>query len=203
MSVDQILHKIIADASQEAETLLRKAESDATARSELIQANAKKRIQEIEKKQKADAVEIERRIMLAAGLDARKNSLSRRRELLDRAFTLALDSYTSLPEAEYEALVLKLIVRASETGAEKVFVPAGDEKYYSGESSMLADANEALRKEGKGGTLCFGGISTKLCGGVLLSGETADIDCSFEALIAQFREEHEIDVSKILFEGEV
>ena len=203
MSVDHILQKIIADANRDAEALLQSAKNTASVRAAAILETGKQQVKEIEKNAEADAAEITRRRMLAASLDARKNSLSRRRELLDQAFSAALDAYCSLPQAEYKALVVKLIANASETGHEKVYAPGQDEKYYTGEASLLAEANAALKKAGKTGALCFGGALPGLRGGVMLSGDIADIDCSFESLVAQFREEHEMDVAKILFEGEV
>ena len=203
MSVDQILHKIIADANTEAEALLQNAQSEAASRIGAIQEAAKRQMKELEEKTEVTAAEITQRRMLAAGLDARKNTLSRRRTLLDETFSKALDAYCSLPDAQYKALVVKLIANASETGCEKVFVPAQDEKHYTGSDSFLVAANAALQKAGKPGELSFGGTSPKLRGGALLSGEIADIDCSFESLVAQFRESGEMDVAKILFEGEV
>ena len=203
MSVDQLLLKIIADANEEAETLLQNAESEASVRVGAIREATKRQMKKREEKAEIAAAEITQRRMLVAGLDARKNTLSRRRALLDEAFSKALDAYCSLPEAEYKALVVKLIVSASETGREKILVPAQDEKHYTGQASFLAAANEALQKAGKTGALSFGGISPKIRGGALLSGEIADIDCSFESLVTQYREGHEMDVAKILFEGEV
>ena len=203
MNVDQILSKIIADANQDAETLMENAKSEAAAREDAIRETANRQIAETEKKSQIHAAETERRRMLTAGLDARKNTLSRRRVLLDQAFSMALDAYVSLPEADYLALVTKLIVAASETGKEKVLVPPQDEKRYTGDAPFLSAANDALLKAGKPGELTFGGVLPKLRSGVVLSGEIADIDCSFEALVAQFRETQEMNVSKILFEGEV
>ena len=203
MSVDQILNKILTDATHDAEILLQNAKNEAEARDNTIQEVAQRQIAELEKKSKARVTETERRRMLTAGLDARKNTLARRRELLNQAFSKALEAYVSLPEPDYLALVIKLITAASETGTEKVFVPAKDEEKYTGEAPFLAAANAALVQAGKPGALSFGGVLPKLRGGVVLSGEIADIDCSFESLIAEFRETQEMNVSNILFEGEV
>ena len=68
---------------------------------------------------------------------------------------------------------------------------------------MLADINAALTASGKTGKLVFGGTTPDISGGVLLSDEKIDIDCSFESLIALFRESREMDVANILFRNEV
>lgn len=203
MSADKIIEKIIADAKADAERIAETAMADAVAHQKTAEADAALRVAEIEKKAEADGAEIERRRMLTAGLDARKNTLSRRRALMDRAFDDALERFYSLPDAAYADLVTKLVVAASETGDEQVIVPAKDEKRYKGDKSMLATLNAALKAAGKPAKLTLGGTTSAIKGGVLLSGEITDIDCSFESLIAQFREDREMEVADILFESGV
>ncbi len=203
MSAEKILEKILADAKADAVEIQKKAELEAASNVSQSEAAVKLRVEAIEKKTVADSAEIERRRMLTASLDARKNSLARRRELMDRAFSVALDQFNNLSDSDYTELVTKLVVAASETGTEKVIVPSKDEKRYKGEKSVLTSLNAALIAAGKVGKLTFGGTSSSFSGGVLLSGTITDIDCSFESLVAEFREDHEMEVANILFESGV
>lgn len=203
MSADKIIEKIIADATADAGRIAKTARADAALRQRAAESDAVSRVAEIGKRAEADDAEIERRRMLTAGLDARKNTLARRRRLMDRVFDAALERFYGLSEADYTALVTKLIVAASETGDERVVVPVKDEKRYRGEKSMLAALNAALKSAGKPAKLTFGGTTSAIGGGVLLLGDIADVDCSFESLIAQFREDREMEVAGILFESGV
>ena len=203
MSAEKIIDKIIADANADAAKTLEKASQDGAERMALVRDEAEKRAARIDKKADADCAEIERRRMLTASLDVRKNSLASRRALVDRAFALALEGLFGLSDADYAALVVKMAVAAAEDGTEEIFVPVKDEKRYKGEKSILRLINQALEAAGKPGGLTLGGLSTDFVGGVRISGEYTDIDCSFESLVARFRENHERDVANILFESGV
>lgn len=203
MSADKIKEKILADAKADAVKIIEESGQQADNRVQKIKEQTKLRMAEIEKKAEADSIEIERRSMLTASLDSRKNSLFKRRELLDLAFEQALQKLNEVPDAEYTALITKMIVAASVTGTEKLIVPAKDEKRYKGEKSLITSLNTSLKKAGKTGELSLGGTSSEFSGGVLLYGDKTDVDCSFESLIARFRENEEMEVAKILFGNEV
>jgi Archaeal/vacuolar-type H+-ATPase subunit E len=203
MSADRILDKIIADAGDEAEMIIQSAKTEAARRRDAIKEALNLRLKEIEDKTEKEIAEIERRKMLSAGLESRKNTLSSRRKMVDDAFEKALEVYLNLSDSEYTKLVTNTVVSASETGKEKVFVPKGRESLYTGPESILTAINEALVRAGKTGELTYGGITPHIKGGVLLVGDIADIDCSFESLVVLFREEHEVEVAKMLFESGV
>ena len=203
MSADRILDKIIADAGAEAEDIIQSAKTEAARRGDAIKEALNLRLKEVDDKTEKEIAEIERRRMLSAGLESRKNTLSRRRKMVDDAFEKALEAYLNLSDSEYTKLVTNTVVAASETGKEKVFVPKGRESLYTGPESILMAINEALVRAGKTGELTYGGIAPHIKGGALLVGDIADIDCSFESLVVLFREEHEVEVAKMLFESGV
>ena len=200
MSAEKIIEKILADAEIEAAEIIREAEQEAIERKRKASEQTKLRIAEVKKHADEDSAEIERRRMLTASLDSRKNSLASRRKLLDRAFDDAAKKLNEISDSEYADIITKMVAIASVTGTERLIVPVGDEKKYKGEKSLFSSLNAALKAVGKPGSLVFGGTSSKLDSGVLLSGEITDVDCSFKTLITRFREDHEMEVANILFE---
>lgn len=56
-------------------------------------------------------------------MDAKKQELSTKQEMLDKAFALALEKLKQLPEEEYVGLLAQLAVRASVSGSEPADFP--------------------------------------------------------------------------------
>lgn len=207
MSSEKITNKIIQDAEQDAKTALEQAREDAKAAMREAELAADDQAAALLEKAAADAAESERRALLAASLDARKNTLAKKRELLGAAFSAALEELLGLGGEDYAALMKKLALAASETGRETLRAAKSEferyEKPYIQKQTMLDYLNAALKQAGKVGELKLGEPADDIRSGFILVGEIADIDCSVETLLADFRAENEQGVAALLFEGEV
>lgn len=203
MTADKIIEKILDDAAREKERILEHARQAASDSTTVIAARTKESIEALEVKTASDEREVERRRMLTASLDARKQTLASRRELLDRAFSAAIDHLCALPDDQYGAIVERMVLDFAETGSEYLIIPRKEEKRYTGKDSLLTRLNEALKKAGKKGELTVSCLSDSFRGGLLICGETYDTDCSFDSLLSRVREEKETQVAKILFESGV
>ena len=62
--------------------------------------------------------------------------------------------------------------------------------------------NDALKKAGKPAKLTLSDENSGFKGGFRLVGELADVDCSFESLVAAWRDENETEASIRLFGSE-
>lgn len=206
MGAKQILDAIAADARADAEKLLGDAQAGVDSTTKKAFAAAQAEVDEIARKAELEAAETEKRRLLTAGIEARKNTLAAKRALLDRAFDEAVAQLCALDDKTYAALVTRLVVAGSETGSEALRVPAAHRDRYTkpfvGGKTQLEALNEALCAAGKKGALTLDAEPAKFRGGVLLVGPEADIDCSFEALVAAFRDTHEAEVSARLFTEE-
>ena len=207
MGAQQILDAISREAVAECDGIIRTAEQTVAQARDAALAQAQKKADAISKKADDDAVEAEKRRMLTAGIEARKNSLAARRELLERAFDKAHAELCSLEGAEYVSLITALVTDAAASGDEKLSVPANvAERYtkpYNGKKTMLETLNEALVKAGKKGNLTLCSEPGSFEGGVKLIGKITDIDCSFASLISSYRDTNETEVSRLLFHTEV
>lgn len=201
MSTEKILQKIRQEAEAEAAATIAAAKEKAEKSAEAILNAAKERGRAIEKAAMAEAEEIKRRKMLSAGLEMRKNTLRRKREVLDEAFALALKRLCGLSDERYEALITKLVIDSAETGTETLCVSQADRARF--QNGLIDKLNSRLAESGKRGNLSLSPVPANIEGGVIIVGAKADVNASFEALIRFERENAEREVAAILFGSEV
>ncbi len=201
MAVDDILQRIKADAEKEAAAVMSAAEEKASASRERLLAQAREKVEAIGRQAELDADEVARRQMLIAELESRKSVLGVRRDILDKAFSLAEKQLNELEQEKWENLIIKLVLGGAETGREQLCVPRQDRPKYEG--GLLAKINEALRQSGKEGMLTLCDKPADFYGGVLIIGKDSDYDASFSALLKSVRGQYEQEVVKLLFEAGV
>ena len=197
MGAEAILEKIRQNAEEEAAALRRQGEERAAAAAEKIRAEAAADAEALLESARRSAEELSRREDLMTGLEARKNALAARRDVVDEAFSEAHRMLLALPAERWEALISRLVLEASETGEEVLEVPASDrEKYENGLLERLNAAQERSRRKGK---LTMAGAPGKMEGGFRLVGPVYDVDCSFEMLLSLVREENEREIARLLY----
>ncbi len=201
MAVDKILQKIKAEAEAEAAALKAAAEEKAAVSRERLLAEARGKAEEIACQAELDAEETARRQMLIAELESRKSVLGVRRDVLDKAFSLAEKQLNELPREKWENLIVKLVLGGVETGREALLVPCLDRPKY--EEGLLDKINEALQKAGKQGELVLCDQAGDFFGGVVIIGKECDYDASFAALLKSVRGQYEQEAVKRLFGAEV
>jgi V/A-type H+-transporting ATPase subunit E len=201
LSTEKILLKIRQEAEAEAAVILSAAKEKAEQSAEAILKAARERADAIEKAAVAEAEEIKRRKMLVTGLEMRKNTLRRKREVLDEAFDLAQKRLCELPKDRYEQLLTRLVLNAVETGTETLIVAEADRAKFEG--GLLDRLNASLTENGKQAGLKLAPHSAKIKGGAIIAGEKSDVNASFEALLGYARESAEREVAAILFGSEV
>lgn len=195
MDVKAILDKIGEDATSAAADLLdearKKADTLRTASRQRINA----RLEENDRRILADAKEQEARLVRMAELEEKKQFLSSKREVLDRAFQQAVSSLRALPESEARAFFLSRVTELAE--GDEVLL-AGKDGPQLFDAAFVSEANAALQKAGKKGALTLGAEKTAGSGFVLQKGGT-EINCTFESLVDALRLEAETDAANILF----
>lgn len=201
MATNKIIFKIQEEASHELAALLAVAKSKADASAKKITNAARLKVGEIQAQAELDANEAARRQVLIAELEARKNTLESKRKVIEEAFMLAEKELAQLTDDKWGKLITGIVLKASETGTEKLCVPATDMKKYSG--GLLAEINAALVQVGKKGELTMADEPAKFEGGVLLIGKNSDVDCSFKTILREVRKKSEREVAAILFGSEV
>jgi len=201
VAANKIILKIRDEASQEVAVMLAAAKKKAIISDAKIKNTAQAKVEEINTQAAADADEAARRQVLIAELEARKNSLDSKRKVIEEAFSEAEKELAKLPLDKWEKLIITTVLAASESGNEKLCVPAADVEKYNG--GMLAKLNAALLEAGKKGELTLASEPAKFTGGVMLIGKHSDFDGSFATILRDVRMKSEREVATMLFGTEV
>jgi Archaeal/vacuolar-type H+-ATPase subunit E len=223
VNLEKLTGRIISDAEEYARGILDSAKSDiaeledaARAKIEYIHAESDSRAEK-ESKAMLD------RAAAASESASRAIILSAKTKLLDSAFEAALSRLKQLAvsaPADYKNLLVRLLVSVISSAAESE--TAHDEYYGSGElvshelytaafcvrdleggsgsvaSQVIAEASKKLSGTGK--KLRAADNAADIDGGFILRSGDVEYNCSFSALMAGYRSEHEGEIYRMLFE---
>jgi V/A-type H+-transporting ATPase subunit E len=194
---EKLLEKILDEAKKQAgDSVLRaKDEADLVLSSAAKDAESKKA--DILSKANTEALEIKRRKAAVAGLENRKRLLKARQDMVEEAFSKALSHLCSMPQSEYEDMLVGAIINTAKTGREEVILSKKDKTRLSG--NFAGRINNGLSAKGIAGSVKISNESGNFSGGFILRTEDIEINNSFEALIKMNRDELETQVVKELF----
>ncbi len=194
---ERIIRRILGDANSKAVAIKTAAKEKSTAvENEAKQKAARKKEQILEKACK-EAEEQKRRIIGVAQLEARKELLAAKQELISEVFQKSLDQLVDMDERVYLATIRDLILKLVETGTETVLGSAIDQGRIP--AVFWKEINETLVKQGKKGELKLSADTRDIRGGFILQAEGVEINCSFESLLEMKRDRLEPEVAAALF----
>lgn len=196
MNAQAILDKILEDAKENASAVLKDANDRAGAMRKATEeriATARTRTQaQAQEDAKAAAVRMER----MAELDERKLLLRDKREMMGRAFDLALKKMQAMPPKQAREFLLATLTELAD-GDEQLVVGAQSDGWM--DASFLAQANAALTAAGKPGKLTLAKEKRPGVSGVILARHDTEIHCTYQALLDSRRLELEAQVAQTLF----
>ncbi|MDP4110454.1 MAG: V-type ATP synthase subunit E family protein, partial [Bacillota bacterium] len=146
--IEKITGKIAGDAEAEKAKILEKAADDAAAVKASYDEKAKEEVKALLDDAAFQAKERVRRAVSSLELEARKNLLAKKQELITGAFDAAFDSIMKLPEDRYVAFLCRLACEASLTGNEEVVLSPADRSRFGkqvviGANSLLGQAKKS------------------------------------------------------------
>lgn len=211
---DRIKDKILEDAKLKAGAILEQAEKDARNIMDQAQAEAAQKRAELLEKAKADGEQMYKRMLAVAGLEGRKKLLAARQEMIDTAFSKAMDRIVGLPDRQYQELLEKMIAEAA-AGYREPSAQTGDtqvpQENFSAEVMLsekdaarmdghfIENINKRLSAFGKKGTVTLSDKRIRTAGGFILKIGDVEMNSTFEILFGMLRTELESDVVSILF----
>ena len=178
------------EAEAEAGRIIVEAESKAGAISSQAEAEAERLNIEYAKKAEKAAADIIERSRTNGALDSRKTALREKRRVLDAAFELAEKELCALEGEKREAL-LSLMIRENVKGGETLRPAKPDRARLA---SLIEKQNPSLPRPVELGEDIEAG------GGFRLLGCGYETDCTFEAMLRDFRERRESEAARVLFE---
>jgi V/A-type H+/Na+-transporting ATPase subunit E len=195
---EKLKEKIIAAAGEQAERVLqeaRKRSAEITARGE---AEAGARLDALLADAHKQAAERKRRALTIAELDARKQILAAKEELIEDTFTQALARLQEMGREASQQLLFPMILAAVQHGDEEIIVSQGQQHYF--DASFLDKINKTLQQQGKKGELTLDAETRPLKGGFVLRAGDVEINNSFYSLLRMQRDSLEPAVAGMLFE---
>lgn len=224
--IEKITGQIDADIQKEIDAISAQAQAQAAEIGAGYDRRAQEQVQATLERGRREAALRRERLGSVAQLEARKLVLSTKQDLVGRAFDLALQKLTELPEADYIALLARLAVDASRTGQEQVIFSQRDRARYG--KQVVTQANEILARRvapklpddltasragaildrvvtGASAVLSGTGMLTMaeetrpMAGGLILRDGRVETNCSFEALIRLQQGALSAEVAKVLF----
>lgn len=196
---EKLRQKIIADAETEAGRIIEEGRSEAGKIKADAAAEAARIAAEFGQKAKAQAEEYIRRQISLRELEARKAVLTEKGNLIDEVFAKALEELRQRDRKGGYALTRELLLGAIETGDEEIILSSEDRAAIG--DSFVDDLNKEIIKAGKKGEIKISSETRDISGGFVLRRGRAEINGSFDTLLAVLRDEIETEIAGILFGG--
>ncbi|MCD8307051.1 MAG: hypothetical protein LUD51_02325 [Clostridia bacterium] len=188
MSMQDIVDRIISDASAEAEETMSAAKAQYDDILSRAEAKAEKDMADEKAVTEAKIKSLKDGYEASARLDAQKILLAEKRAVIDSIYDRALTRLVSSSKEDTVRLSQTLLEKYAEEGDEIIF--ADGFKYVKEVSALQVVKDRNLK-------VSFSKASFK--GGFILSGKSSDKDLSYEALLAADREQHEAEIASRLF----
>jgi len=191
---EKIIAHIQADAKARADAILAQAEQQGA---QLREEYEKKAAQLYSDRIRAgvktvqDQVDSRKRI---AQMEAKKDTLAVKQEMVARSFDMALEQLVKLPEERYVAFLARLAAEAAVTGEEEILLNARDRAAIG--DKLVAAVNEKL----KGGKLKLAEGCGDFAGGLILRRGNVEANCSAELLVELCRDKMSSEIAAMLFE---
>ena len=195
--IENITTRIKRDAETETEAALSEARREAEEVMRQYEAEAEKQSGETTRRGAAQADERFKRLEGVAALEAGKNLLSAKQDMLNIAFSRAAEAITALPEGKYLEFLSKLAAQYALTGTEQILLSKGDLDKYG--AKVLSSANAALAAKGKPASLSLSDKPADITGGLILKEGDVETNCSLSAIMQLTRADISADVAEVLF----
>lgn len=197
--IDRISQRILDDAEAEALRIIEEAENRARSLKDERAAEAEKANSKLYKEYEDRARERKRRMLAAAELEMRKELLSVKQNMIDKAMEAVQQAIMDMPKDEYRRIIVDMIVESAE-GDEEVFFSAADGQRL--DKSVIDEANQRLKEASRDGKLILSPEKGSFETGFILKSGGVEINNSFGSIIRMNRDQVESPLAEILFQEE-
>ena len=190
--IEKITQRIQSDAQAGIDRVLSEARTQAAEITAKYRAQADAEAAQIAAKNEQAAAEREERLAGTAQMEARKLALAAKQEMVEKAYDLALQKLSRLPQEKYIAVLAELLAEASSTGKEEVIFSPRDRQTVG--KAAVEQANKAAGKK-----LTLSGETRDIQGGFILRAENVEVNCAFDTLVRLQKAETAGAVARKLF----
>ena len=196
--MEKITRRISSEAEEAAAALIAQGQKDAQEIRARYEAQAKDTEAELLRQGKEKLEQKVQRAARAARLDAKKDILSVKQEMVSAAYEKARQQILALPEEKYVAFLAREAGEAALTGREEIVLSPEDLKARG--EKLLAAANAYAKKRGLPGTLTLSKETRPIRGGLVLREGDIEVNCTLESLLELSRGSLDAEVARILFQ---
>ncbi|HEY8420654.1 MAG TPA: V-type ATP synthase subunit E [Thermoclostridium sp.] len=194
---EKIKAKILEDAEVRAGQILEQARAEAREIIDNALKEAEQKRSDILRKGESDGREVYRRMMSEANLEGRKEVLKAKQDLVESAFSLAMDKLCKLSDQDYQKLLEDMAVEAAKDEDGEILLSEQDRNRVS--KDFVKNINKRIASSGKNGKLALSQDTIKTVGGFVLRYDQMEINNTFEVIFEMLKPKLENDVVKILF----
>jgi V/A-type H+-transporting ATPase subunit E len=196
VSLDRLLEKIQEDARLEGKRIVSEAREEAERIREEGREEARRAAEVILSSYRERAERERTRIMSEALAESRAAFLSTQEKLYNDVFATALKEAGELPEERYRAWLKKTIL-GNAAGGEVILAAPYDRRLL--EDGLLDEINQALRDDGREGSMTLASEEAGFERGVILKSENVENNLSLKTILRDTRDRHEEELLRILF----
>ncbi len=196
MSLEKLLEKIHTDGEKKAAEIISAAEKKAAEILSIAKVKKEAAKKEIIAKESAKIEQDMKGKRALLQIEARKNLLARKQEILKIIYQKAAAEIVSLPGALYQDFIEKRLVALLEKGEYEITVATNDRKKIT--TDFIESLNWKLKK--KEVSLKFVAFSPSIEHGFILRQSNIEINSSLDEIIKSKRDILDIKLGKFLFE---
>ena len=194
---ERIVSHILAEAQAEKEAALAQA---GKAAGDIAADFAKKAEDEAAELLRAGKEVAEQRVLRQQRtnrLEARKDILGLKQELVSAAYDKARQAILALDEDKYVAFLAAQAGAAALTGSEEIVLGKGDRERAG--AKIVAAANAAAEKRGIAGAMTLSDAVLPADGGLVLRRGSIEVNCTLDKLLEMSHSSLDAEVASVLF----
>ena len=195
--IEKITKQIASEAEAEINAILAQAEADAAATAESFAKQAQTEADELLRAGQENAQQRVMRQERTTRLEARKDILGLKQELVSAAYDKARKAILALDEDKYVAFLAAQAGAAALTGSEEIILSQADRDRLG--EKLVAAANAAAAKRGLPGTMKLSDETRPVSGGLVLRRGSIEVNCTLDKLLEMTRSSLDAEVASVLF----
>ena len=192
--IEKIINRLEEDAAEEIKLLLSVSQTQAAAVTASYKEKAAAEYKTLTAKARLAAQEQGQRLRSVSDLESRKLILAEKQAGIEAAFAAAQAKLEALTPEQRIRLYARLAVESAVDGRESIVLSVSERESIG--AAVVAEANR-LRPAA---AFSLSPKTAHIQGGLILSSAQVDVNCSFEALLRQLREEMAGQVGAMLYE---
>lgn len=196
MKADAITAKILQDARAGAAQTLSEARQRAEKMRKDADAQLEQKRRELEEQTQQECKVLRDRMLRMAELDQRKALLAAKRDVIDEAFEVALGAMRVMGEDQQRAYNRRVLLEVAQ-GGEELIIAKNDEKLF--DEAFIDSINQALATAGKA-PVTRSKQRRETGGGFILKKAGLEVNCTYFAMLSQFKSALEAEVAQMLFD---